>query len=637
MELNLKLASHPYLHLIYGMLGMIFIFPLYSYGAEPLITSTAQPHYGLGHRLQYIEDKTGELTLPEVTSSALKALWQESQVETPNFGIAANSAYWFAIPLFNDDLYIANWLLEIGNPTIDSIELYTLPKSGLMEGEYSHRLDGGNQYPFSQRQRQDPHFLFPISLEPQQVTWLYLRVKNSNAMKLPLTLWQEEAYTSQRQTELLIQGAYFGMMVIMTIYNLFVYFSLRDKSYLYYVLFVVTFSAWMFIEKGLAFQYIWPNGVWQNSQLYPVLASISIGMTALFTNEYLSLRSNHPTYYRILYCLSLIWIVITLCAFVLPVSFVMTLIPLVALPGGALLLLAGLLMWKAGLVAARYYTIAWTAVIIGAMTYTLLILGIAPSNIFTENALQVGSILEVFLLSLGLANRINTARKEKEAALLESVELKTTIQKTKLNFQQKINKELEGRVQERTQALEATLGKLAEVNKKLHVLSTTDGLTGVMNRRFFDENYPIEWLRARREKLPLSIIVVDIDYFKKVNDNYGHSAGDECLKIVASTLKNLVKRPADAVSRFGGEEFVMTLPNTDLLGASYLAEHIREHIEALRIDIPDHNLQLTISLGVATTIPSAEVEPEALFCLADDALYTAKDNGRNQVVSRQMP
>jgi len=192
-------------------------------------------------------------------------------------------------------------------------------------------------------------------------------------------------------------------------------------------------------------------------------------------------------------------------------------------------------------------------------------------------------------------------------------------------------------VQERTQALEATLGKLAEVNKQLHVLSTTDGLTGVMNRRFFDENYPIEWLRARREQLPLSIIVVDIDYFKKVNDNYGHSAGDECLKIVASTLKNLVKRPADAVSRFGGEEFVMTLPNTDLLGASYLAEHIREHIEALRIDIPDHNLQLTISLGVATTIPSAEVEPEALFCLADDALYTAKDNGRNQVVTRQMP
>jgi len=637
MELKLKLTSHPYLRLICGVLGMIFILPLYSYGTEALVTSTVQQHYGLGDRLQYIEDETGELTFSEITSSRLKASWQNSQVETPNFGIAADSAYWFAIPLFNDDLYIANWLLEIGNPTIDSIELYILPQSGLIEEEYSHRLHGGNQYPFSQRQRQDPHFLFTISLEPQQTTWLYLRVKNSNAMKLPLTLWQEEAYTSQRQTELMIQGAYFGMMAIMAIYNLFVYFSLRDKSYLYYVLFVVTFSAWMFIEKGLAFQYIWPNGVWQNSQLYPVLASISIGMTALFTNEYLSLRNNHPTYYRILYCLSLIWVVITLCAFVLPVSFVMTLIPLVALPGGALLLSAGLLMWKAGLVAARYYTIAWTAVILGAMTYTLLILGIAPSNIFTENALQVGSILEVFLLSLGLANRINSARKEKEAALLESAELKTTIQKTKLNFQHKINKELEGRVQERTQTLEVTLGKLAEVNKQLQILSTTDGLTGVMNRRFFDKNYPIEWRRARREQLPLSIIMVDIDYFKRVNDNYGHSAGDECLKIVASALKYLVKRPADAVSRFGGEEFVMILPNTDLPGASYLAEHIRGHIEALSIEIPGHSLQLTISLGVATTTPSVEIESEALFCLADDALYTAKDNGRNQVVSRQMP
>ena len=136
--------------------------------------------------------------------------------------------------------------------------------------------------------------------------------------------------------------------------------------------------------------------------------------------------------------------------------------------------------------------------------------------------------------------------------------------------------------------------------------------------------------------MPLSIIMVDIDYFKKVNDSYGHSAGDECLKIVASSLKSLVKRPADAVSRFGGEEFVMTLPNTDLPGASHLAEHIREYIEALSIEIPDHSLQLTISLGVATTIPSVEVEPEALFSLADEALYTAKDNGRNQVVARQM-
>ncbi|OUR88463.1 hypothetical protein A9Q81_23740 [Gammaproteobacteria bacterium 42_54_T18] len=160
MEVNLKLISHPYLRLIYGVLGMIFILPLYSYGAEALVTSTVQPHYGLGHRLQYIEDKTGELTFSEITSPTLKASWQNSLVETPNFGIAADSAYWFAIPLYNDDLYIANWLLEIGNPTIDSIELYILPQSDLMEGEYSHRLDGGNQYPFSQRQRQDPHFCF---------------------------------------------------------------------------------------------------------------------------------------------------------------------------------------------------------------------------------------------------------------------------------------------------------------------------------------------------------------------------------------------------------------------------------------------------------------------------------------------
>ncbi len=617
-----------------GLLFMLLLLPQSAVGVEALAISTAQPYYGLGHRVQYLEDEIGKLTLAEVLSPTLSPDWRDSDAETPSFGVTS-STYWFAIRLFNDNRHVTNWLLEIGNPTIDMLELYILSPSNLAKGGYQQRFYGGNRYSFSQREREDPHFVFPISLEPKQVTWLYLRVRNAYAMKLPLGLWQEEAYNSHRQVELMVQSAYFGIMAIMALYNLFVYFSLRDKSYLYYVMFVVSFSSWMFIEKGLAFQYIWPNGVWQNLQLYVVTSSMAAGTSALFANEFLSLEKNHPAYYRILYYLSLVWAFVILCAFVFPAQFMLKLIVFIALPGGMLLLLAGLLMWKKGVAAARYYAIAWSAVIIGSMFYALSILGLIPSNTFTTNAFQVGSVLEVFLLSLGLANRINTFQKEKEVAQQESLTLKARMQEVKFNLQQNINKELEGRVQERTLKLEATLAELSKANRQLKTLSTTDGLTDVMNRRYFEENYPKEWKRGCRDQSPLSIIVVDIDYFKKVNDTYGHSAGDECLKVVASTIKGLVQRPADAVSRFGGEEFVITLPNTDASGVRYLAENIRTQIESLSIEIPGHCLQLTISLGVATTIPRVENESAALFNLADSALYEAKDSGRNQVVARQ--
>lgn len=632
MKLQPRHTRLYHLHIVYGLLALIFSLP--SHATDTLITRTTHPHYLLTNAIQYLEDKTGTLSLSEVTSPTSRSRWQDIQATTPNFGVT-QSTYWLALPIFNSDTHKSRWLLEIANPNIDSIEFYAGTDLGT-ESSITHRFDGGNQYPFSQRYRQDPHFLFPVSIEPQQTVWIYLRIKSANMMKLPLSLWQEEAYNKQRTAELMIQGGYFGIMAIMALYNLFVYFSLRDKSYLYYVIFVTTFSSWMFIEKGLAFQYIWPNGIWQNAQLYPVLASLGTGMTAIFANEYLSLKHNHPTYYRILYALSALWIAIALCALVLPIYVSMKLITAIAFPGGTLLLFAGLLMWKEGLVAAKYYTIAWITMIIGGLTFSLLSMGFVPYNIFTENALQVGLILEVVLLSLGLANRINTTRREKDAALLESVELRSKMQTFKLSFQQKLNKNLEERIQERTKELETALTELAESNKKLHIVSVTDGLTQVKNRRYFDEKYPIEWRRAHRENQPISLIIIDIDFFKKVNDTYGHSAGDECLRVVASELKQLVKRPADAISRFGGEEFVVTLPNTNSEGAYHIAEIMRKHIETLHVATSNHRLQMTISAGVATTTPTTDEKPETLFCLADEALYTAKEAGRNRVVANTL-
>jgi len=182
-------------------------------------------------------------------------------------------------------------------------------------------------------------------------------------------------------------------------------------------------------------------------------------------------------------------------------------------------------------------------------------------------------------------------------------------------------------------ALRVSQRQLAETNLKLQHLAAMDGLTGLPNRRFFDERLEEEWLRGSREQGWLTIVMVDIDHFKQFNDVYGHLVGDDCLKKVAKAIASGLSRPSDMVARFGGEEFVMILPGTDASGAEFIAEKARKAVEALAIPHTGSNTSefVTISLGVATTVPDRGAASSSLLAESDKALYSAKEAGRNRV------
>ncbi|MCP5161302.1 MAG: diguanylate cyclase [Hahellaceae bacterium] len=174
---------------------------------------------------------------------------------------------------------------------------------------------------------------------------------------------------------------------------------------------------------------------------------------------------------------------------------------------------------------------------------------------------------------------------------------------------------------------------LVKANKELERMAHVDILTDLTNRRGFMAAYMREWARSNRDGTPLSIVLIDIDYFKGYNDNYGHLEGDACLRRVARALANAVMRPADVVARFGGEEFVVLLPNTDLAGASDVAERLRAAVENVGIkhEFSSVATHVTISVGVAQKRP--EMAPELLLSSADEFLYKAKERGRNNVCS----
>lgn len=196
----------------------------------------------------------------------------------------------------------------------------------------------------------------------------------------------------------------------------------------------------------------------------------------------------------------------------------------------------------------------------------------------------------------------------------------------------RLKRELDQRREREAELVQAT-AQLQKLNEELQRLAVLDELTGVANRRFFNRVLEQEWGRAAREVHPLSLLLLDIDFFKNFNDYYGHQKGDECLRRVAGALLALVKRPGDQVARYGGEEFVVLMPHTGQRGAAGVAEKLRHKVEELGLEHARSAVhdRVTISLGVATAIPERRSSPETLVAAADQAVYEAKRLGRNRV------
>jgi two-component system, sensor histidine kinase LadS len=566
--------------------------------------------------VSYLEDRSGLLTASEVAK--LGAEFQPTGA-SPNFGLSS-STFWFRLELQRAPGDDDDWFLKIAYPPLDVVELYW-PAA---DGSGFEQILAGDSQPFHSRQVHEPTFYLPLDLPDGQPRTFLLKVRSAGAVTVPLTVLSGQALDIERGQGHLPTGMFFGLLVALALYNLLLYVSIRDASYLFYVAFVACAGLAYFGYDGLAFQYLWPEAMNWNQRAHLVFGFLALGFAALFTRHFLGLRQHSRPLDR-----SLLGIAAGAALFALlsvwPLSFAASvrLFIALAIPSVLVVFAGGIAALRRGYRPARWFLLAWATLLVGLFAISLRFIDLLPANLFTIYGVQIGSGIEALLLSIALADRINVMKRDKEAAQAQALaasqrsgqELETLVQQRVAELNQ-LNQMLQEEIAERRRAEEA-----------LFKMAHHDALTGAPNRLLLKDRFEIAVAQAGRSDMMLALLMLDLDGFKKINDTLGHDVGDRVLVGFAEVLRSTV-RSTDTVARLGGDEFVVLLGNLrDADEAVRVTAKILNALAAAaQIDAPSFGV--TASIGVALH-PQDGTSLDALLKCADKAMYRAKDAGGN--------
>lgn len=619
----------PLLRLLLTALAWVLLLCPLANQAEPLLLQPQVQHYLLKEHLQVLRDPVRRFTIDELLQGESHTQWQEEDKESsyPNFGITRD-AIWLRLPV-EQQQKATSWLLEIANPLLDQVDFYLVKNGQVIE-----RFITGDHYPFAQRPLSHRHLLFPLQLEVGSRYELWLRIGSDSSMKVQLHLWQPDQFWKKDQPLLLGYGFVHGMIMLFSLYYLFIFIWTKERSHLYFALFSLFSALTIITIHGSGFQYLWPNSITLQEQAIFFLVPCSSLTLSKFASHLLQLRGRRQFRSRLLSLAAWLSLLYMPVSILLPPQPRMVLLGIVLLYSFGITFIISLLELLQGNRSVRYFIFGWMLLLLCVVAFVLGRFGLLPFLPDTENAIEVGLAGLIVALSFALSARLNEERSSKltaqKKALLHEQEV-IQEQQRNLTILQQTKDELEQNVASRTRDLNNALQELKHANSQLQLLSTVDSLTGVKNRRYFDQTYLSEWRRALRERKPLSLLLIDADHFKRVNDQMGHMAGDECLKQLAQRICRTVTRPSDSVSRYGGEEFIVLLPNTALLGALQIAERIREQIKEEAIAWQGSEIWLTVSIGVTSIQANSGISPDLALQQADDALYRAKSEGRDRV------
>jgi diguanylate cyclase (GGDEF)-like protein len=542
--------------------------------ASPIDLASA-PSGPIGSRVTYLQEQGSPLDLREAMQAYTAGRFTRSTHEVLNFGIGARPA-WVRFDVLNPQPAPVTGRLSVAISWLDQLDIFMV-RDG--QRVFSQRL--GDRQPFAARPVASRFFGVDRKFEPG-LTSVYLRVEGVDPMVLPIYLTSIPQAEAREVVEGYTYGLLYGGLFGLLGYNLMLFFSLKSRHYLVYSLYLGTFVLMNMAYTGHAQRYLWPDSPhWQQFAI-PLLMMLFIQVGFLFATIFLDTRGVFPRLHR-----AIVGLCVTIGASELLAvasgsqlgALVVAFCSVVIYSCGMILL--GVMALRAGNKSARYYLGANISHISTAAVVALAVSGFIPFTQLAYHTVEVGMMLDAILLAMALADQFRT------------------IQEQKIRAEQ---------------------------------LAKIDPLTQMNNRRAFYDLVEPRWNNGVRRGHAMSVIMLDVDHFKAVNDRYGHARGDQVLNAMTRVLLDQV-RASDIAARWGGEEFVLFLDETELDVAVGIAERFRHAIADIQLLLGDDTVTITVSMGVAQEKAGETLDD--VIHTADERLYMAKALGRDRVCAQE--
>lgn len=540
--------------------------------AQPAIPLGAEHEGPLGRHAGYLKETDGVLTVEQAIAVYDNGRFSAGTSPILTFGIGS-APVWIRLAVDNPNSAAELQRLSIETAWLDQVDIYFRH-----DGQTVATYHLGDRRPFALRPIASRFFVLDHAFAPG-TSEVYLRVQTHDPMVVPIYLTSPERTRAVQQKEDYSYGFLYGFLFALLAYNLMLFAGLHATRYLLYSSYLGAFLLMNISYTGHGFAWLWPNlttwAQWSN----PILMVLYGVFGLLFALRFLDTRRHFPRLHRAVLAYAGAGVVLLFLAVLFGSQHLALLIAFtfVFLFTGFMLAL-GAVSVRAGVPAAGYFLLAAFAAMIGAALTALSVWGFIPFSPWTFRAVDIGMLLDATLLALALTYQFRLGQSERQRAEL---------------------------------------------------LARLDPLTGLNNRRaFYDITAPL-WSVALRHDHKLSVILLDIDHFKRLNDTHGHAFGDEVLRTIARTLENSI-RAQDVAARWGGEEFILLLPQTDVDEAAVIAERLRNAVAGTTLRLNDTDIAVTVSLGVAQ-LNNQHHSLDDLISTADHYLYESKDKGRNRV------
>ena len=603
--------------LVFSIVIMLSLALLPGLASAAITLTPANTGIALNPGIELLEDSSARLTIADMADPAIQRRFKPANGRA-SVGQSINP-WWIKVTLQRTPDAPGQWWLEVSSVTQLDLRLY-LPEPN---GTWQERQSGERVSHKEGRDHEFRHMLFKLPELGTQPLTFYLRSYDPAGNSFPMRAWQFDHLIQAAAEENLALGTVYGIIAALLLYNLFIFFSLRDSAYFWYVLTTASALLMILSMSGHGFQYLWPNSAvpfWLDRITLPSLWGLC---ASRFTQVLLQTRL-HVRWAHHLLSFACICYVLAISLEGLgqrhTAAWIIALLSLTSIPAA---LGSALIRWRQGYFPALLYLCGY-GLVLGSISLALMrATGLVQPAAWNAYAFPLSVAAESILFSFALAYRIQTLKQEKARALKQADREKTA----RLTQIQSSADELKHAVNLRTRELAKANEQLKEREQALRHAAFHDPLTELHNRRFLVERCETALSNARRHHEATALLLIDLDHFKPINDKHGHAAGDLMLQSIAQRLRDHV-RAGDTVARLGGDEFAVLVCGQDA------EPHAREIAERLLDELAKpvmygaERLTVTISIGVAL-FPKHADNFTTLYKAADEMLYKVKLRGRS--------